>query len=373
LDQGILDTKKGFNSYANLKYKKALYMFKRNFFVYQNDIANFSSWTPDNKLNYAIVIFYIAETLSEMKKLPEAWVMYTKSKEIIDPNKQGIKEADVSEKNKQIFKTLSGTLYYRIISKNKPIDGLDFDKLVQKFRDSYAEEDKEIQKAEKDTADIKSYEAYAKKDASDIYIKIELYGLIGFCTGFGEVDITKKIANKTIFIKTILDLSKFKEAAKKGGIWSYFKGRMTTYGQWIKALFSNKTNEEEKKTQTDNILMEITKKNLLSSLFINNVSGLGSLLDNNSINIVDDSIIFNSGNTSTTIRWIDISPGSGFYKHSSTMLTGIQKVIGEHSLEAVLGSLGIYGAGSLAVAVISTSATGAAAVELGSVAHLKVN
>jgi hypothetical protein len=135
---------------------------------------------------------------------------------------------------------------------------------------------------------------------------------------------------------------------------------MTTYGQFIKTLFSNKTDEELKKTQTDNILMEITKKNLLSSLFINNVSGLGFLLDNNSINIVDDSIIFNSGNTSSTIRWIDISPGSGFYKVSSEMLTGIQKVIGERSLEAVLGSLGVYGVGTLAVAAANTTATGAA-------------
>jgi tetratricopeptide (TPR) repeat protein len=345
LDQGILDTEKGFNSKANLKYKKAMYMFKRNFFVYQDDITNSSNWTADNKLNYALVIFYIAETLSQMKKIPEAFVMYSKAKELVDS--KNIEESSLSSENKETLRTLITTLNYKIKTKIKLDNSLTFESLVKSFRDSYEKEAEEVKKEEKDQADVKNYEAYANKDASDIYIKIELYGLIGFCTGFGEIDITKKIANKTIFIKTILDLSKFKEAAKKGGIWNYFKGRMTTYGQWIKTLFSNKTDEELKRTQTDNILMEITKKNLLSSLFINNVSGLGFLLDKNSNNIVDDSIIFNSGNASSSIRWIDISPGSGFYKASSSMLTGIQKVIGERSLEAVLGSLFGYGAGSL--------------------------
>ena len=175
-------------------------------------------------------------------------------------------------------------------------------------------------------------------------------------------------------------MNKFKEAAKKGGIWNYFKEHMTNYGQMIKTLFSNKTVEEEKKSKTDNILMEITKKNLLSSLFINNVSGVGFLLDNNSINIVDDSIIFNSGNASSKIRWIDISPGSGFYKASSEILTGIQKVIGNCSLEAVLLSLGLYGfsaytgitATGIAASVTSSSAgvavSGAVASGVASVA-----
>ena len=360
-DLGVLETQKNLKTAAYLKYKKAMYLFKRNFFVYQDNIADASKWNDNNNLNYALIIFYIAETLSAMGKKNEAWVMYSKSKEILDK----ITVSNVAENMKSTFNTLQDIVPSRINEKDKPKDGLDFGKVVQSFIASYESEAKDIEKEEKDQDDVKKYVEAVEGQSSNIYNKIELYGFIGFCTGFGENDITKKIANKTIFVKTILDLKKFKDASEKGGIWHYFKSHMSSYGDMIKSLFSNKTADEQKKSKTDNILMEITKKNLLSSLFINNISALGFLLHNNNANIVDDSIIINSGNTASTIRWIDITEGSGFYKASSGAITSTQKAIGTYGLEGILAGLGLMVAGAGAGA--AAAGTGAVVAGTGAV------
>ena len=160
-------------------------------------------------------------------------------------------------------------------------------------------------------------------------LNMEQYGFLEFCTSKDGnlMTGTKKVVSKTVFIRTVFSLSQFKQMAQYGTIWKSAKNQIKIVGDTIKKHIFNANNTltTDQKYMARAFLDQLENKNLLTSLFINNVVAVGFLIDPVNKSIIDDKFIFDTGNKMAIIRWIDINTsGQNAYTALSASLFWLQ-------------------------------------------------
>jgi hypothetical protein len=167
-------------------------------------------------------------------------------------------------------------------------------------------------------------------------LNMEQYGFLEFCTSKEKMSsVVKKVVSKTVFIRTIFSLEQFKQMAQNGTIWKCAKNQIKWLGDFIKKQVFTPTSQltTDQKYIARVILDQLENKSLLTSLFINNVIAVGFLIDPIQKSIVDDKIIFNTGNRLAIIRWININTsGWNAYTALSGSLNKLTPIISGASL-----------------------------------------
>jgi hypothetical protein len=138
----------------------------------------------------------------------------------------------------------------------------------------------------------------------------EYSALIGFCLGNSEVQVTKKIINKKIYVKTQIDLDKFVEL-KRSGLLIGLYSNLSSFTKGWKDYFMSKTPEQiqaEKTATSAKMLEDLKRKNQYLPLIFKEISAIGFLAEyNQALTSVKDDDDLLSRDKPVKVEWIKIS------------------------------------------------------------------
>ena len=177
----------------------------------------------------------------------------------------------------------------------------------------------------------------------------EYYALIGFCLGTSELQTTKKIINKRIYVKTTIDLAKFIEQKRSGLLIGFWGGLKSFTKKW-KDYFMNKTESDKENDEAQEraqMLVELKNKGQYLPLIFKEIEAIGFLTDNTKTVKDDDDI----DDKKHKIEWIEIASSkslldifSWIRETFNSMTLGLVGGVGK-ALEFV--TLGAVGSGAI--------------------------